>query len=107
MGLQRGDALKQELNIYTCGQLLYHFPFRYIDRSQIVSIADIRSDAAFVQLAGEIVSVHEAGEGRTKRVVAILRDATGEMELVWFKGIRWIKSYIKLNIPYIVYGKPA
>lgn len=107
MGPQRAEVLKSELGIVYYGQLLQHFPFRYIDKSQITLIRDIASEDIPVQLMGTIVGMRELGEGRAKRLSALFRDDSGEMELVWFKGAKWIKDSIKTGEQYIIYGKPA
>lgn len=107
VGPQRAEALQKELGIYTWGQLLLHFPFRYIDKSQIMKIRDVQSDAVAVQIQGQFISVREIGEGRVKRLAAIFSDDTGHIELIWFKGVKWAKAAIQLNVPYIIYGKPT
>jgi ATP-dependent DNA helicase RecG len=106
VGPLRAEALRNELRIATWGDLLMHYPFRYMDRSQILKIRDIQSDSTAIQLMGVITSMKEIGEARAKRLVATFRDDSGEMELVWFKGIRWAKTAIQPNQTYIVYGKP-
>lgn len=107
VGPQRAEALKSELRIHTWGDLLEYFPFRYVDRSKIIRIRDIESDLAAVQLQGEIVSVKEIGTGKARRLTALFRDESGEIELVWFKSLRWMLTSLKLNKPYILYGKPS
>ena len=106
VGPLRAETLRNELRIATWGDLLMHYPFRYMDRSQILKIRDIQSDSTAIQLMGVITSMKEIGEARAKRLVATFRDDSGEMELVWFKGIRWAKTAIQPNQTYIVYGKP-
>lgn len=107
VGPSRAELLQQELGIYTFGQLLEYYPFRYIDKSKVYQIADINSDQAHIQLKGKITNIQTIGEKRAKRMVARLKDATGEIELVWFKGIKWLASSIKINQEYIVFGKPT
>ena len=107
VGPQRAEALKAELHLHTWGDLLEYFPFRYIDRSKIIRIADIESEAIAVQLMGQIVSMREIGIGRAKRITAIFRDESGDIELVWFKSPKWLMSSLKVNQPYILYGKPT
>lgn len=107
VGPSRAELLQQELGIYTFGQLLEYYPFRYIDKSKVYQIADINSDQAHIQLKGKITNIQTLGEKRAKRMVARLKDATGEIELVWFKGIKWLSSSIKINQEYIVFGKPT
>lgn len=107
VGPQRAESLQKELGIYTWGQLLLHYPFRYVDRSKVMKIRDIASDSVAVQIMGQFVSVKELGDGRAKRLTAVFRDDSGSMELVWFKGIKWAKAAIQLNQTYIIYGKPT
>jgi ATP-dependent DNA helicase RecG len=107
VGPQRAEVLKSELGIVYYGQLLQHFPFRYIDKSQITLIRDIASEDIPVQLLGTIIGLRELGEGKAKRLSALFKDDSGEMELVWFKGAKWIKDSIKPGEQYIIYGKPA
>ena len=97
----------KELNIFTYGDLLHHYPFRYIDKSIIHSIASLTDGMPFIQLKGKIIKFQERGHKKSRRLVADFKDETGLIELVWFKGIRWIKSALKLNTDYIVFGKPS
>jgi ATP-dependent DNA helicase RecG len=107
VGPQRAEVLKAELGIRTWEDLLEYFPFRYIDRSQITRIADIQTDAANVQLIGQIVSTREIGIGNGKRLTAIFRDDSGDIELVWFKALKWLVQSLKLNQQYVLYGRPT
>jgi len=107
VGPSRAELLKKELGIFTFGQLLEYYPFRYIDKSKIYKINEINSDSAFIQLKGKITNIQTVGQKRAKRMVATFVDDSGEIELVWFKGIKWLSSYIKPNVEYIVFGKPT
>tara|TARA_B100001741_G_scaffold218252_1_gene180921 strand:- start:5408 stop:7507 length:2100 start_codon:yes stop_codon:yes gene_type:complete len=107
VGPARADLLKKELNIFTYRDLLYYFPFRYIDKSKVFKVSDLHSDLPFVQIKGKIIRFEDVGKGRSKRLVAHLQDDTGVVQLVWFKGVRWIKSSLKLDIDYLVFGKPS
>ena len=107
VGPKRAVLLKKEVGISTFGGLLYYFPFRYIDRSKIYKISDIDSDLAYVQLKGTISDVQLLGAGRAKRLSATLTDDTGQIELVWFRGINWVKGSFTTGVEYIVFGKPA
>jgi ATP-dependent DNA helicase RecG len=107
VGPARAAVLKKELGIFTFNNLLHHFPFRYVDRSKFYKISEINSDALYVQLKGKIIHFQKIGKPRSERLIAILQDDTGETELVWFKGIKWIIDKIILNDEYIVFGKPA
>ncbi|TXB66737.1 ATP-dependent DNA helicase RecG [Vicingus serpentipes] len=107
VGPAKAELLKKELGIFTFAQLLDYYPFRYIDKSKIYKISEINSDAAFIQLKGKITQIQTIGDKRAKRMVAKFHDETGEIDLVWFKGIKWLSSSIKPNVEYIVYGKPT
>ncbi len=107
VGPQRAEFLRVELGIHTAGDLLEHIPFRYEDRSQFVDVAAIQSDAAAIQLQGVITSVNEVPTKRGKRIVAQFEDATGRLELVWFKGGRWIVSQMPVHQQVVIFGKPA
>ena len=107
VGPARADQFRVELGIRTWEDLLMHYPFRYVDKSQVQKVRDVKSDAVAVQLQGTIVRLTELGEARAKRLVGIFQDETGTMELVWFKGARWLKSSLPLNKPCLVYGKPT
>ena len=107
VGPLRGEVLKTELGIFTFNDLLNHFPFRYVDRSKFYNIIELNEDVPFVQLKGMITQIHEVGEGRGKRLSGIFKDHTGEIELVWFQHIKWIKETLVLNKMCIVFGKPS
>lgn len=107
VGPTRAELLKKELSIYTYSDLLHHFPFRYIDKSLIYNICDLSEDLPYIQLRGKIIKFEEKGKFKSKRLIAHFQDDTGIIELVWFKGARWIKSAVKLNSDYIVFGKPS
>ena len=107
IGEKRAGLLEKELGIRTFGDMLYTFPFRYIDRSKVYSISDIDSTAAYIQLRGRIIRTSSAGEGKGRRLIATLRDESGTIDLVFFKGVKWIQDKISLNKEYIVFGKPS
>lgn len=107
VGPTRAELLKKELSIYTFSDLLYHFPFRYIDKSLIYNISDLSEDLPYIQLRGKIIKFEEKGKFKSKRLIAHFQDDTGIIELVWFKGARWVKPGVKLNSDYIVFGKPS
>lgn len=107
VGSQRAELLRSELGIYNWGQLLQHYPFRYIDRAQVIQIKDIAGESTAIQLCGEITLMREAGEGHKKRLTAVFKDASGSIDLIWFKGLKWMKENLKLNQPYMLFGKPV
>lgn len=107
IGPKRGELLKKELGISNLRDLLYTFPFRYVDKSKIYSISEVCSSSMYMQLRGRVTAKHTAGDLRSKRLVVKLTDATGSIELVFFKGIKWIEDKLKLGSEYIVFGKPS
>lgn len=107
VGPQKADLLKKEIGIYTFGDLLHYYPFRYVDRSQFHKIRDLLEVNGPVQIKGRIVGILEGGVGRNKRLTAKFQDETGMIDLVWFKGVRWIKDSIKVNEEIQIYGKPT
>ncbi len=107
VGTQRADILKKELHIFTYGDLLSHYPFRYIDRTKFYTVSEISESLQYVQLRGKIIHYEVIGEKRGKRLVAKFRDATGILELVWFQSYQWWANNLKLNEEYVVFGKPS
>ncbi len=107
VGPSKAEALRKELNIYTYHDLVHFFPLRYIDRSKIISIKDIKTDAVFIQVKGRLIGLQEIGVKRSARLVGRLQDETGDIELIWFQGIRWIKEKVHPGIDYLVFGKPS
>jgi len=106
VGPVRADVLKKELKIFTFNNLLHYFPFRYVDRSKFFKVSEVNTDSTYFQIKGKIIDLHKVGQGRSQRLVATLWDETGNIELVWFKGIKWIIDKISPDKEYIVFGKP-
>ncbi len=106
IGQKRADLLSKELGIRTFREMLYTFPYRYVDRSKVYLISEIEPSMAFIQLRGRVVRSNITGEGRGKRLVLTLRDASGMIDLVFFKGIKWIQDKISPQKEYLVFGKP-
>ena len=108
VGPKKGELLSKELNISTFKDLLYFFPFRYIDRSRIYSISELAPTMAYIQVRGKITSVTLAGNTPSnKRLVATLKDHTGAIELIFFKGLKWVKEKLKPGTEFIAFGKPS
>ncbi len=107
VGPARAEMLKKELDIHTFEDLLNYFPFRYVDRSKFFKVAEISSEHTWVQVKGRITGLKTVGTGRGKRLTGFLRDDSGAIELVWFRGIQWVKQNIKSNLEYVVFGKPT
>ena len=105
VGPNRADLLRKELGIYTYQDLINLFPNRYIDRTRYYKINQLQQNSSEVQIVGEIVSFKEVSQKRGKRLVAKFRDDSGVMELVWFRGQKWIKEQVKLYKPYVIFGK--
>jgi ATP-dependent DNA helicase RecG len=107
IGPKRADLLRLELKIQTVEDLLYYFPYKYIDRSRFYTIAEIESDAGFVQLKGKIIRFDQQGSGRQQRLTARFVDETGSIELIWFQGIQYVRKQLKTDTLYVVFGKPT
>ncbi|MBN8643385.1 MAG: ATP-dependent DNA helicase RecG [Flavobacteriales bacterium] len=108
VGPQRGDLLRKELNIHKYGDLINLYPNRYIDRTRYYKINQLTNNNAEVQVIGKIIHLKTVDQGKAKtRLVATFVDETGEMELVWFQGHKWIRESLKINVPYVVFGKVA
>jgi len=105
VGPNRADILKAELGIETLRDLLHLFPNRYLDRTSYYKINQLQPSGADVQVVGKIVHIKTVEQKRGKRLVATFMDETGQMELVWFRGHKWIKENLKLNEPYVVFGR--
>lgn len=106
VGSQRAELLKSELGVYEFQDLLNIFPNRYIDRTRFYKINEIERNGAEIQIVGKIVHLKTVASGkRASRLVATFADDTGTMELVWFKGIKWLNESLKINEPYVVFGK--
>ncbi len=106
VGPARAEVLRNELGVYTFNHLLQYYPFRYVDRSKFYQIADIHDDYTYIQLKGTLVNVQKIGKPRSMRLVALLKDDSGLIELVWFKGVKWMEQKLTPGVDYIVFGKP-
>jgi ATP-dependent DNA helicase RecG len=107
VGPKRAELLNQELGIQTFRDLLYHFPYRYIDRTRFYKIAELEPDIPLVQVKGYIKGYYTEGQGKGKRLVADFQDETGTIKLIWFKGTKWITGTYVPEVEYIVFGKPG
>lgn len=107
IGPQRAEVLKKELGIFTFRDLITHYPFRYVDRTKFQSVKDVSEELPYVQLKGVIESLTVVGSKRAQRLVAVFRDNTGIIELVWFQGHKWMADKLKTQTEYIVFGKPS
>lgn len=109
VGEVRARLLQKELGISTVGDLLWHFPHRYIDRSRTYTIAQIHeeSESTYVQFRARVTGVGYAGEGRKQRFMAYVSDSSGSAELIWFQGIKWIEKRIEVGREYLIFGRPS
>ena len=109
VGEVRAKLLEKELGVVTMRDMLYHFPFRYIDRSRTYKVREVTEDnaAAYIQLRVRVIGKAFAGEGRKQRFSVHAADETGRVELIWFRGIKWIEKMIEPNREYIVFGRPS
>ncbi|KAA5825699.1 ATP-dependent DNA helicase RecG [Algibacter amylolyticus] len=105
VGPNRADLLRKELGIHTYQDLINLFPNRYIDRTQYYKINQLQRNNADVQVIGKITSFKEVAQKRGKRLVGTFQDDTGTMELVWFRGQKWLKDSLILNKTYVAFGK--
>jgi ATP-dependent DNA helicase RecG len=107
VGPQRAELLRKELLIFTYGDLLFHFPFRYVDRTRFYTVKEIDAEMPYIQLKGKIIRLTVKGDKRRKHLSGVFQDETGTMELKWFQGLKWIMQSLKLNTEYILFGKPS
>ena len=107
VGTARAEILKKELQIFNQEQMLYYFPYKYVDRSKFYKINELTSNLPYIQVVGRFQSFRLVGEGRAKRLSANFSDGTGILELTWFKGLKFIVDKYKTDIDYVVFGKPS
>jgi len=107
VGPQRAELLKKEAGICTFQHLLDYFPFRYIDRTMVNLLSEVTGEEQFIQLKGKLLNIQELGAARNKRLSVVFDDGSGTIELVWFKGVKWIKPTLKVGVEYIVFGRPS
>ncbi len=106
VGPQRAELIQKELRLFTFGDFIQHYPFRYEDRTKFYQVLEVNETMPYVQLKGKISHREVIGTGFKKRLTALFTDETGELELVWFQGIQWVLDKIKPGIEYMVFGKP-
>ena len=107
VGPKKAKLLTEELNIRTFNDLLNYFPFRYVDKSKIFKVKDVTSDQVWFQLKGTVSNIKSVGQKRAKYITATFTDNTGSIELIWFKGLRWIKERFTPGKEYLIFGKPS
>jgi len=107
VGPKRANLFAEELDIRCYGDLLYYFPYKYVDRTRFYQITDIHPDLSNIQIKGKIVKFELAGKPNKKRLIGYFADDTGIIELVWFRGINWIRKSYTLDKEYVIFGKPT
>ncbi len=107
VGPQRAALLQKELKLFTFGDLIQHYPFRYEDRTRFYSLREVNELMPFIQVKGKITDIELIGDKFKRRLVAYFTDGEGEIELVWFQGINWVMQKVKPNVDYVVFGKPS
>ncbi len=107
VGPKRAETLIAELGIRCVEDLVTHYPYKYIDRSKFYTVRECTEDLPYVQLKGKILQFEMRGEGRARRLVGTFTDGTGFMELVWFKGWKYVEEKLRVNVEYIIFGKPS
>lgn len=107
VGPKKAEILQKEAGISSYEDLLFYFPYKYIDRSRFYKVSEVEGNMPFIQMKGRILYFDQVGEGRTKRLVGKFTDGTGTIDLVWFKGISYVTDKIKTGTDYIVFGKPT
>lgn len=107
VGPKKADLLSKELGINSVEDLLRHYPYKYVDRSRFYYLHEISEDMPFIQVKGQIVRFEKVGEGHTQRLTAIFTDGHGTIELVWFKGIKYVIDKFHTKVDYVIFGKPS
>jgi len=107
VGPKKADLLNKELGIRSAEDLLRHYPYKYVDRSRFYYLHEISEDMPFIQVKGQIICFEKVGEGHTQRLTAIFTDGRETIELVWFKGVKYIIDKYKTGIQYVIFGKPS
>ena len=107
VGSKRAEILQKEVGISSFEDLLFYFPYKYIDRSRFYTVSEVNGNMPYIQLKGKITLFDTLGEGTAKRLIGKFSDGTGVIDLVWFKGIAYVKGKIKTDTEYIVFGKPT
>jgi ATP-dependent DNA helicase RecG len=106
VGPKRAELFGKELGIYTIGDLLRYYPYKYIDRTKIFTIAEVDTSQAYIQLRGRITSFRKEGAKYRQRLVATFSDLTGSIDLIWFQGTKWAEKSYEIGVEYIVFGRP-
>ena len=106
VGPKKADLLEKGANIRTFEDLLFYFPYKYIDRTQFYKISEISGDLPYIQVRGKFKGFRTEGLGKVSRYIGLFADETGTMEMVWFKGLKYIKDTFSTEKEYVIFGKP-
>ena len=107
VGPKKAELFNKELGIKSVEDLLRHYPYKYVDRSRFYLLHEISEEMPFIQVKGQILKFEKTGEGRNERLTAIFSDGRETIELVWFKGAKYIFENYRTGIDYVVFGKPT
>jgi ATP-dependent DNA helicase RecG len=107
VGPQRAELLQQELGVFTFNDLLNYFPFRYVDRTKLNKVSELTPDMNYVQLKGKLSNLQAVGQPGKQRLTAKFADDSGAIDLIWFRGVKWLQTALKPNTTYILFGKPS
>ena len=107
VGPKKAELFNKELSIFTVEDLLRHYPYKYVDRSRFYKIRELKANMAFVQIRGQFLRFEKIGEGKKQRLSAMFSDGENTIELVWFRGVRFVIDKYKPGIDYVAFGKPA
>jgi len=108
VGPKRAELFKTELGISSWGDLLFHFPYRYIDRSKFYKINELNKDLPYIQIKGKFTHIETSNFSKNKKkLIGYFADSTGVVEIIWFQGINWILNSISRDKEYVIFGKPT
>ncbi len=108
VGEERAKLLSSELGVTSLRDMLLHIPFRYIDRSKVYRIAEVVDDQSpYIQIRGRVLNISYSGEGRKRRLIALVGDGSASAELIWFQGVKWIAKRLEVGREFLIFGKPT
>ena len=107
VGPKRAELFTKEIEVRTVEDMMYNFPYKYIDRTKFYKVNELHPDLPYIQIRGKIIDYKMVGGGKGKRLTATFYDETGSVELVWFKGISWVMKTYQINTEYVIFGKPT
>jgi ATP-dependent DNA helicase RecG len=107
VGPQRAELLQQEIGVFTFNDFLQYYPFRYVDRTQVHLVKELTPDMPYVQLKGKLSQLKVLGNAGKQRLVGKFSDGSGSIDLIWFKGVKWLQTALKSGETYVLFGKPS